>query len=66
MTNDIRKWRTATFIHMQKRNEAIRELEETKATIALLQKNVEYLTEWMYFACSFTILSAVLLCLTYA
>jgi hypothetical protein len=49
MTYEIRKWRKAAFIHMDKKNDAIRELEDTKETLANMQdKYSELYAQHMY------------------
>lgn len=37
MTYETRKWRKAAFIHMDKKNDAMRELEDTKERLTNLQ-----------------------------
>ena len=67
MTNDIRKWRKAAFIHMNKRTETLRELDEAMKTIVALKRSISQLEiEHMFFGILFIILFTLFVCLTVA
>ena len=67
MTNDVRKWRKAAFIHMNKRTEALHELDEANETILTLKKTISGLeTELMLFGMLFIVLWTLFLCLAFA
>jgi hypothetical protein len=66
MANNLRKWRKATFIHIDKRLHTLRELDEAKQTIVTLKSNVSELqTEHMMFGMLFVILWTMFLWLAF-